>query len=807
LLESNSKLLEIARFTPDGQFAENYDPVMLLSMWCFHLANKQVFLKHTQNETVSSESSPPINSRSSSPLSAGSSTTSSPTSCSPVHEDHFLNGSPPASQVSFHDGVLSTVISKSPYTYPHDVYIAAGMGKPAFPISPALLEEIDKIVNKLRKLSREAGDYVCLASTMPQENGKGWRDNVSELNAVSDYGHPQGDLKARTRMAKALSRWYFTDHSITAQLSQEDVLYTVGEVAALHGIFSFLNDDCPNGRIVTPFPFYSLYRGTDKQNNLHPIYITHATDYKLTAACLEKSLIEAERLSRIDGRPISAFLFCDPNNPLGTVMDREEWFKIAVILRKYPNTPIILDECYTTMRLDAGRCASLLTIAYDLKDRLIVLRSATKALSAAGMRMAVTIIPNKKLMAKVVAKNVGINGHAPDLLQAPFAAALEQYNLKEHKVSNHYYREGVEYVAKRLKDMGAALPGNYQPTGAFYIMADLHELIGSPLPPETKQVLGESLLHTNKIQSDVGIVYSLLFRDKVMVAAGSFFGLPATWGWVRITASRGDAELKELMDRIESRLKIVRLEKINKLMSEIRTNLETLERLDSVDTTIYDRLSKRFSAFEKDGSNSPRVDYVTSKGLKQIITDLKILADDVTKRLPKGERAKKRAAYLIYAVYRGYKVRQEVKDIRAGITAKYLSYIDQKYKGLPTIQAAMYKLRSYDWIKMEDCRKLRLEAITELKAKKEVELNIKREDEQSAKEEARKKISQKANDAGGSIEQIEFNEEIIQRKEISLKELKGNYLPKHSIFNRVHVALTEDKQTKHKCTPHRATIK
>jgi hypothetical protein len=410
------------------------------------------------------------------------------------------------------------------------------------------------------------------------------------------------------------------------------------------------------------------------------------------------------------------------------------------------------------------------------------------------MRMAVTIIPNKKLMAKVVAKNIGINGHAPDLLQAPFAAAIEQYNLKEHKVSNHYYREGVEYVAKRLKDMGAALPGNYQPSGAFYVMADLHELIGSPLPHETKQVLGESMLHTNKIHSDVGIVYSLLFRDKVMVAAGSFFGLPATLGWVRITASRGDAELKELMNRIESTLKIVRLEKITELMSQILTNLETLEMLDSVDTTIYDRLSKRFSAFEKDGSNSPRVDYVTSKGLKQIITDLKVLADDVTKQLPKGERAKKRAAYLIYAVYRGYKVRQEIKDIQAGITAKYLSYVDQKYKGLPTIQAAMYKLRSYDWIKMEDCRKLRLDAIIALKAKKEIELKTKRETELKGREGALQKAKYVDISMGVPDQATKGQKEII------LKEHTGNYLPKHSIFNHVHTALTEDKQTKHKCT-------
>ncbi|MFX7739893.1 aminotransferase class I/II-fold pyridoxal phosphate-dependent enzyme, partial [Acinetobacter baumannii] len=81
----------------------------------------------------------------------------------------------------------------------------------------------------------------------------------------------------------------------------------------------------------------------------------------------------------------------DPNNPLGTIIEDSELYSIAEILRKHTDILIILDEAYAEMRLDGQQHMSLLRIAPDLSSRIVLMRSATKALSAAGERMAALI--------------------------------------------------------------------------------------------------------------------------------------------------------------------------------------------------------------------------------------------------------------------------------------------------------------------------------------------------------------------------------------------------------------------------------
>lgn len=209
---------------------------------------------------------------------------------------------------------------------------------------------------------------------------------------------------------------------------------------------------------------------------------------------------------------------------------------------------------------------SLLSVAPELKDRIILMRSATKALSAAGERMAVVIAFNDSFMTDLVQVNVNINGHAPRSLQYVFAEAMENLDHIELENLRKFYGPQVEYAFNRVAKMGAALPKSelYRPEGSFYVIADLKDLFGQEMSAETARALDK----TGKISTDEELIYSLLFDNGVSIAPLSYFGLSKYLGYVRITCSGGEQELEQLMNRLENRLLIARKEKQMQLINQ-----------------------------------------------------------------------------------------------------------------------------------------------------------------------------------------------------------------------------------------------
>jgi hypothetical protein len=219
------------------------------------------------------------------------------------------------------------------------------------------------------------------------------------------------------------------------------------------------------------------------------------------------------------------------------------------------------------MRSDGKQHVSLLKIAPDLLPRIILMRSATKALSLAGERMAIIIASDQGLMAKLLNENLNRIGHAPRSSQYAYAAAMEHWDEIELSNLSDYYGKQTEFVIQALQNMGATMPDpDYKVRGAFYVVADFSDLLGLPLPPETQRALNK----IGPIETDEDIAYYLLFTDGIMIAPLSYFGLPERCGYLRITCGSGLAELKILMDRLEQRLIVARQIKQTQLQGELK---------------------------------------------------------------------------------------------------------------------------------------------------------------------------------------------------------------------------------------------
>lgn len=407
--------------------------------------------------------------------------------------------------------------------------IFAGLGKPTFPMHKQTIKTFKSYWDRMNKLAENwSVDY----------------EQIEDIPVI-DYGSPYGDKSSREIMAKAMSKWY------NSEIFSNNILFTVGGIGGLKIIFEALNNLFANQekyRVITPFPYYSAY-SNNLNHILHPINVMSSPGYQLTAESLEKSIINAYEKAKIDRIIPRAVLICNPSNPLGTIIKEDEIKKISYILDKYPDLYIILDEAYAEMNFIT--MPSFLDLAPKLKNRTIILRSATKALSAAGERMAVILAFDNHIMNELINTQIRSYIHPPRSGQLAYSETMLNFTESDRKKLSSYYEEKVNYVQKRLKSMGADMPDtNYKVEATFYVLGNFSELFGLEMPEGIENAIEKS----GVTKTDEDLAYYLLFKDFLMLTPLSYFGLSENAGYLRITCTGKQKELEEIMNILENRL-------------------------------------------------------------------------------------------------------------------------------------------------------------------------------------------------------------------------------------------------------------
>ncbi|CAM3023972.1 pyridoxal phosphate-dependent aminotransferase [Legionella worsleiensis] len=523
-------------------------------------------------------------------------------------------------------------------------YISAGMGKPTYPIDLNTISFYLAYWQKIEEMAKLAMQNL---------------DVVLEGAAI-DYGDPQGDSDARILMAEAMSAWY------QAEIKSEHVLFTAGGAGAIRTVFETLNEryrEIPGYRVITPFPHYTLY-SDNPGHRLHPIEVMKEAGYHLTAEALEASILSAIELAKSDDGYPKAVLICNPSNPLGTIIHEDDLLKIAEVLRKYPDLHIILDEAYAEMCF--RDMPSLLKLAPDLKDRMIMMRSATKGLSAAGERMAMLMSFDPKMTSELLAKNISLMGHTPRSSQIVYARTMSVFNQEEREKRIDFYKGKVDYVAERLKSIGAAMPDpEYQVEATFYVLVDLSDLFGLDLPEDSKRALGKG----GQVSTDEELAYYLLFKDRIMIAPLSYFGMMGDKGYMRITCSSGDSELKEMMDRLENRLLEARLSRQQVLVEKIKSRLQAIE---SINPSLYQEISEKIKVLSLKEKNCLAVkedNHLLAEMLSTINVTLQKSSDE----------GRVQAATTLQSFFRGHLDQQKKDTIKQELESEWVQFVDAMF--------------------------------------------------------------------------------------------------------------------------------
>jgi len=276
-------------------------------------------------------------------------------------------------------------------------------------------------------------------------------------NAVKNYSKnvlAYGNSQGLTEYLDKLAAYYQRNN---LNVNPEDIIVTTGGSEAI--IFAMTAICDPGDEIIVFEPFYTNYNGFAIQAGIKLVPLAthaengfHLPDYDT----IKNAITDRTR----------GILYCNPNNPTGTVYTSEELKRLKKLVLEH-DLFLLADEVYREYIYE-GEHISVLSLE-GIGDRAIMLDSISKRYSACGARIGNLVTKNQEIY------RVGLHlGQArlcsPTLEQVGATAA---YDLKddyfEEMISEYKKRRDVVYEGLMKIDGTICI----NPGGAFYVMAKL----------------------------------------------------------------------------------------------------------------------------------------------------------------------------------------------------------------------------------------------------------------------------------------------------------------------------------------------
>lgn len=322
-----------------------------------------------------------------------------------------------------------------------------------------------------------------LADSIVQIKPSGIRkffDIVSEMkDAISlGVGEPDFDTPWHIRDEGIYSlekgRTFYTSNSGLKDLKQEicnyikrsqnvdynaetDVLVTVGGSEAIDiGFRAMIN---PGDEVLIPQPSYVSYEPCAILAGAKPVIIDlkPENEFRLTAEELENSITDKTKI----------LVLPFPNNPTGSIMEREDLERIAkVIIEK--DIFVMSDEIYSELTYK-DKHVSIVSIP-GMKERTLLINGFSKAYAMTGWRLGYACGPKEiiKQMTKI---------HQYAIMCAPTTsqyAAIEALKNGDNDVKEMRtaYNQRRRFLINAFREMGLEC---FEPYGAFYVFPCIKE--------------------------------------------------------------------------------------------------------------------------------------------------------------------------------------------------------------------------------------------------------------------------------------------------------------------------------------------
>lgn len=267
------------------------------------------------------------------------------------------------------------------------------------------------------------------------------------------YAQSQGEIE----FIDALKLYY---HRLGHKfLENKNIQVTSGGSEAISmAMFAVAN---PGDEILVFEPFYANY-------------LTYAAVNGITLVAIPTTIENGFHLSsefEIEQHitdKTKAILYCNPNNPTGTVYTKEEVDMLVRIAKKH-NLYLLSDEVYREYIYDGLSFQSILSYMEEYPERSILLDSVSKRYSLCGLRLGAFVSLNSDIMDGVL--RIAQGRLSAGLIDQAVAAKLtdvpESYMSDVHKE----YKNRRDVLLSGLRKIPGIVAPN--PEGAFYAIVGL----------------------------------------------------------------------------------------------------------------------------------------------------------------------------------------------------------------------------------------------------------------------------------------------------------------------------------------------
>ena len=298
-----------------------------------------------------------------------------------------------------------------------------------------------------------------------------------------------------------------------------EVVVSVGAKHTLFNLALALYDEGDD--VLIPAPYWVSYPEQVRLAGANPVIVqtTEEEGFRMTPEALRAAITPKTK----------ALILCSPSNPTGSAYTGEQLRALADVAAEH-NFWIIVDEIYGQLVYGDFDQKSIVEVAPELKDRIIIVDGVSKTFAMTGWRIGWMFAPEyvtkacEKIQSQATTNPSSVAQHAAiAALRGPSEPMEEMRQAFEARRS---------IIVEGLNAIDGISCG--VPDGAFYAFANVQPLIG-------KQGGGKTL------ETDIDVAGYLLEEARCAVVPGTAFGAP---GFLRISYAASNEMIRQGLSRI-----------------------------------------------------------------------------------------------------------------------------------------------------------------------------------------------------------------------------------------------------------------
>lgn len=309
-----------------------------------------------------------------------------------------------------------------------------------------------------------------------------------------------------------------------------DPSQVVVSIGAKHTLFNLalaLYDE--GDEILIPAPYWVSYPEQVRLIGANPVIVQTSEDqgFRMSPEALRAAITPKTK----------ALLLCSPSNPTGSAYTGEQLRALAEVAAAH-DFWIIVDEIYGELVYGGFDQKSIVEVAPELKERIIIVDGVSKTFAMTGWRIGWMLAPDR--VAKACDKVQGQATTSPTTIAQYAAIAALRGPWEPIEKMRQAFEARRSVMVEGLNGIRGITCR--VPEGAFYAFANVKALIG-------KQGGGK------KLETDLEIAGYLLDEARCAVVPGTEFGAP---GFVRISYAASTDTIREALRRIDEAVRKLR---------------------------------------------------------------------------------------------------------------------------------------------------------------------------------------------------------------------------------------------------------